>query len=324
MKAIVIDRYGAPEDMRLTEVDTPIPADDQLLVRVYAASVNSWDCDYVRGRPWMTRMEGVFRPKYRILGADISGIVEAVGSAVTDFVPGDAVYGDMSECGWGGFAEYATPRASCMARKPPGLGFVEAAAIPQAGLLALQGLRTGRPLASGEHVLINGGGGGTGAFAIQIASNLGARVTAVDSAQKRDFMKDLGAHHVIDYKQADFTRKGVQYDFILDMVARHGLNAYTRALTENGRLVVVGGTTNAVAQAGILGPIMANRSTRSFGLLLWRPDMAALAELGDWCARGRVRVPIDGVYTLARTGAALRRVQDGLAQGKVVVQIAGQ
>jgi len=228
MKAVVYRRYGSPNRLRLRDVEKPQPADNEVLVRVHAASVNSWDWDLLTGIA-MIRMEGPFRPKYKILGADIAGVVEAVGKDVTRFHPGEAVFGDMSESGWGGFAEYATIDADFLAAKPDELSYIEAAAIPQTGSLALQGLRDKRTISPGDQVLINGAGGGVGAFAVQIAKHMGAEVTAVVHTSKFECVRSLGADHFIDYTLEDYTGTGDRYDLILDMVAGRSMFAYARA-----------------------------------------------------------------------------------------------
>ena len=265
MKAIVVTRYGSPEMLRLQEVPKPTPKDDEMLVRVHAASINAWDWDLLRGRPYLTRLGGGFRaPKHRIIGADIAGRVEAVGRNVADFAEGDAVYGDISGSGWGGFAECVSIRASALAHKPEGISFTHAAAIPQAAVLALQALQKAPPQA-GQHALIIGAGGGAGTFAVQLAKNRGAHVTAVDRADKLDMLRSVGADLALDYRREDFAKTGQTYDLIVDMVMQRSLFDYWRALAPQGTFVVVGGATGphrpnsrASAESEVLGHGWAN------------------------------------------------------------------
>ncbi|MBU1822442.1 MAG: NAD(P)-dependent alcohol dehydrogenase, partial [Bacteroidetes bacterium] len=252
MKAVVYSRYGAAEVLQPAEVPTPVPKDNEVLVKVQAASVNSWDWDLVTGKPLLYRLLfGIFRPRYPIIGSDIAGRVEAVGKDVTQFKPGDEVFGDISGSGFGAFAEYACAPAKVLALKIPSMTFEQAAATPQAGVLALQGLRQGQ-LAAGQKVLINGAGGGVGTFAVQMAKVAGAQVTAVDRADKLDLLRSLGAAHVMDYRREDFTKTAHTYDLILDMVARHSVADCRRALNPGGRYVIVGGKVGALIKTATL------------------------------------------------------------------------
>jgi NADPH:quinone reductase-like Zn-dependent oxidoreductase len=231
MRAVVYDRYGGPEVLQLRKVDLPALHDDQVLVRVHATSVNSWDWDLLTRKPRWTRAGSWSKPRYRILGADIAGRVEAVGKDVDDFQRGDEVFGDVSGHGWGGFAKYVCVSPAALALKPPALSFVEAAAVPQAGILALQGLQNQGQIAAEKRVLINGAGGGVGTFAVQIAESRGAEVTGVDGAAKLDQLQSLGAEHVIDYARDDYTRMGERYDLILDCVATRSVFGFRRCLS---------------------------------------------------------------------------------------------
>ncbi len=219
MKAMIYNRYGLPEVLQLKEVPRPVQKDDEVLVKVHAASVNSWDWDLLRGTPFLNRIGGIIKPRYKILGADIAGRVEAVGRNVKQFQPGDEVFGDLSGCGMGGFAEYVCARENSLALKHPGMTFQEAAAIPQGASMALQRLRQHGQIHAGQKVLINGGGGGVGTFAIQIAKSFGTKVTAVDRTDKLDMMRSIGADHVIDYTKEDYTKNGLSYDLVLDATA---------------------------------------------------------------------------------------------------------
>src|SRR5215211_2448694 len=253
MKAIVRTEYGSPEVMRLEEVPKPVPGDDELLVKVHAVSLNRSDWEGLIGKPLYARMGGLRRPGYPILGSDIAGRVETVRKANSQFQPGDEVFGEMWDY-HGGFAEYVCTRGKAWALKPAGLTFEQAAAIPQAGVIALQGIRNKGQVQPGQKVLINGAGGGAGSFAIQLAKLYGAEVTGVDNTEKLDFMRSLGADHVIDYTREDFTKNGKQYDFILDLIAYRSAFAYARALKPNGSYYAVGGSVATFLQFFLFGP----------------------------------------------------------------------
>lgn len=323
MRALVYERYGPPNAvLRLADVPRPEPGAGELLVRVHAASVNSWDWDQLTGTP-LGRLGGPFKPRRGVLGADIAGVVETVGEGVTAFRPGDAVFGDLSEGTWGGFAEFALARTGDLARIPDGMGFLDAAAIPQAGALALQGLRKHAGLGPGSAVLINGAGGGVGTFAVQMAKALGATVTAVDRGEKREALLGLGAERFIDYRTTDYTAESTQYDLILDVVARHPARRYAGALKDGGRMVVIGGTIPSLLQVATLGPFTGRARRQALGLLIYRPAAADNLELAERCRAGTLRAVIDGVYPLARGAEALARLGSGLAVGKVVVSVPG-
>lgn len=321
MQAVVYTRYGSADVLHLAEVATPTPGDDEVLVRVHAASVNSWDWDLVTGQPPIYRlMFGLRTPKYPIIGSDIAGRVEAVGSKVTRFQPGDEVFGDISGDRFGAFAEYACANADILARKPASISFEDAAALPQAAVLALQGLRQGE-LQQGKRVLINGAGGGVGTFAVQLAKASGAEVTGVDSAPKLEMLRTLGADHVIDYAQTDFTRNGQPYDLILDMVARRSVGDYLRALGPGGMLVVVGGRLEAIFQTVTLGAWLARRQQKGMGLLLHKPDASDLEHLTGLVAAGTLVPIIDRYCPLGETAEAVRRLGAGEVKGKVVITV---
>ncbi len=257
MKAIVYTEYGPPDVLQLEEVPEPIPKDDEVLVRVHAASVNDWDWGLLRGTPFLNRLLfGLLKPKLNILGSDVAGRVEAVGKGVRQLQPGDDVFGDLSGHGWGGFAEYVCAPENALALKPDSLTFEQAAAVPQAAVLALQGLHDKVRIQPGQKVLINGAGGGAGTFAVQIAKSFGAEVTGVDSTRKLDTMRSIGADHVIDYTQEDFTRNGVGYDLILDVGGFRSMFAYERALGPKGYYAMLGGSMARILQALVLGPLI--------------------------------------------------------------------
>ncbi len=249
MRAIVYEKYGTPDVLHLTEIEKPAPTDDEVLIKIYAVSVNGSDREGLIGKPLYARLGGLLKPGHPILGSDIAGQVESVGKNNTDFKPGDEVFGEIP--GYhGGFAEYVCTHGRTLALKPARLTFQEAAAIPQAGVIALHGIRAKGQVQPGQNVLINGAGGSAGSFAIQLAKLYGAEVTGVDHTGKLDFMRSLGADHVIDYTQEDFTRSGQRYDLILDVVASRSVFDYRRALSPDGLCVIVGGSTRLDCSAG--------------------------------------------------------------------------
>ncbi|MCW5718600.1 MAG: NAD(P)-dependent alcohol dehydrogenase [Bauldia sp.] len=320
MKAATYERYGPPETIAIRDVPAPVPKEGEVLVRVRAASVNSWDWDLLTGN-MLGRTSGLFRPRYSVLGADIAGIVEAVGPGVTRFRPGDAVMGDLSESGWGGFAQFTTAAEKFLVHKPDGLGFTDAAALPQAGMLALQAIRKGPALGPERRVLINGAGGGVGSFAIQLAKRAGAEVTAVDHGDKLDFMRSLGADRTLDYTKANYATAGRLQDLVIDMVARRPTAQHARVLRPEGRFVVVGGSVPSLIGTAAIGSVISLMGKKKIGLLLYRPNAADLEELAGLAASGAIRVAVDTVYPLERTGDALRQVGEGRAKGKVVVEV---
>ena len=320
MKAVVYSEYGPPEVLRFEDVDKPVAKDDELLVRVRAASVNQWDWDLVRGNPLLVRLGGLLRPQHRILGADVAGVVEAAGGTVTRFQPGDAVFGDSSGCGWGGFAEYSVAREDALARKPAAMSYEEAAAVPQAAVLALQGLRKGGPIRPGLKVLINGAGGGVGTFAVQIAKSFGAEVTGVDRVEKLGMVASIGADRVIDYTHEDFTRRGEGYDLILDVAAHHSAVDCERALNAGGTYTLVGGSTGTILQVVFLGPVMAVTRSKKMSLLMHQPNRD-LADLTQLLETGQLSPVIDRCYPLTQVPEAVRYLGEGNARGKVVITV---
>lgn len=319
MRAVVYSAYGGPEQLRVTEVPRPVPKPGEVLIRVKAASLNSWDWDLLRGQPFMVRLEGLTKPRHPVLGADVAGIVEAVGEGVTRFALGDAAFGDLSGASWGGFAEHVCAPETALAAIPAGVGFEAAAATPQAGLLAWQGLRWKGEVQPGDKVLINGGGGGAGTFAIQMAKLAGAAVTGVDRAEKAELMRAVGADRVVDYAVTDFTAEGQRYDLILDMVAGRPLAHYRRVLSPRGRFVMVGGKTSTILTVALVGAMTSKPEGQQMGLLLHRPDVGQLAELGALIAAGTIVPAVEQVYSLEDTAEAFRRIGEGRALGKLVV-----
>jgi len=321
MKAIVYERYGSPDVLELKEVEKPVPKDNEILIKVYAASVNDWDWGLLRGKPFVNRLLfGLLKPKIKILGVDIAGQVEAVGRNVKKFQPGDEVFGDISGCGWGGFAEYVCALENALSLKPASITFEEAAAVPQAAVLALQGLRDKRQIQPGQKVLINGAGGGAGTFAVQIAKSFGAEVTGVDSTSKLDMMRSIGADQVIDYTREDFTKNGQRYDLILDFAAYHSIFDYKRALSPKGIYVMVGGSSARIFQVMFLGPWVSMTGSKKMGILMHKPnkDLAFMKELFE---AGKVVPIIDRRYPLNETAEALRYFGEGHARGKVVITV---
>jgi NADPH:quinone reductase-like Zn-dependent oxidoreductase len=301
--------------LRLEDVAVPSPTSGQVLVKVAATSINLSDWEGLRGSPFYARIGGLRTPHRPTLGSDIAGWVEAVGSDVTRFLPGDEVYGDNLALK-GGFAEYAIASESALALKPAELTFAEASTIPQAGAIALQGTKGS---ASGKRVLINGGGGGSGVFAIQLAKRLGAHVTGVDNGGKLEFMRSLGADDVIDYRRDDFTREHEPYDLILDLVAHRSVFAYRRALAPGGRYWCVGGTVRALLRVLTLGAAAGLVSSRRIGVLVVKEGPAHFAPLTELCVAGDVSIHIDRTFGLDDVPEALAHVGEGRALGKVVV-----
>jgi NADPH:quinone reductase-like Zn-dependent oxidoreductase len=323
MKAIGFKRYGGAEQLEPREVPKPVPGDDELLVRIHASSVNSWDWEFLNGTPYVNRlMYGLLRPRpaKQVLGADIAGTVEAVGKRVRRFRPGDAVFGDLWDH-WGGFAEYACAHESAMEPKPESITFEEAAAVPQAGVLALQGVRKARQLRRGQKVLINGAGGGVGTFAIQLVRLAGAEVTGVDATHKLDVIRELGADHVIDYALEDFTKTGVRYDLIIDCQNFRSMYDNRRALTRAGVYAMVGGSTLRVLQLGLLNAIAPlARDSRKLCLVAGGPNKG-LAELSRLIDAGKITPVIGRVFRLDEAADAFRYFSAGRHKGKIVIAI---
>ncbi len=317
MKAVVYDRYGPPDVLRVDDVPTPSPAAGQVLVRVAATSVNLSDWECLRGSPLYARLGGLRSPARRTLGSDIAGWVETVGEGVTRFRPGDEVYGDNLALK-GGFAEYAVAAESALAHKPAELTFAEASTIPQAGAIALQGTDGA---AAGRRVLVNGAGGGSGSFAIQLAKRLGAHVTGVDNAAKLDFMRSLGADEVIDHRSADFTLPVQPYDLILDLVAHRSVFAYRRALASGGRYRCVGGSVRALLRVMTAGWIAGRLTGRRMGVLAVKEGPSHFVPLAELCIAGDVDIHIHRTFGLDDVRDALAHVGEGHALGKVVVTL---
>ena len=314
MRAVVYDSYGPPDVLRVEEVQVPTPATDQVLVEVVATSLNLSDWECLRGKPMYARLGGLRAPARATLGSDIAGRVAAVGAGVTRFRAGDEVYGDNIDLK-GGFAEYALAPESALARKPAALTFAEASTIPQSGAIALQGTAG---LGPGDRLLVNGAGGGTGTFAIQLAKRLGAHVTGVDKPAKLEHISSLGADAVVDYLSEDYTRTG-PYDRVLDLVAHRSVFAYRRALAPGGTYRCVGGSVRALLCVLTVGAVVGRVTGRSIGVLVVKEGPTHFGPLADLCVAGEVSIHIDRAFTLDEVPAALARVGEGRALGKVVV-----
>jgi NADPH:quinone reductase-like Zn-dependent oxidoreductase len=320
MKAIVYTKYGTPDVLELKEVDIPTPKDDEVLIEVHAVSINDWDWGLLQGIPFTNRLSfGLLKPKKRILGSDIAGRIEAVGKNITQLQPGDEVYGDLSG-NWGGFAEYVCARENALALKPASMTFDEAAAIPQAAMLALQGLLDKGQIQRGQKLLINGAGGGVGTFAVQISKSYGVEVTGVDSPGKLEMLRSMGFDQVIDYTKEDFTRKGQCYDLILDVKTNRSIFDYMRALSPNGIYVTVGGSSARLLQALFLGPWISMFTKKRVRIVLLKPnrDLAYMNELFE---AGKVKPVIDGPYKLSEVPEAIRYFGEGNHKGKVVITV---
>ena len=317
LKAIVYTKYGGPEVLQLKEIEKPSPKDDEVLVKVHAVSINDWDLGLMEGDFINRILNGLFKPKRKVLGSDIAGRIEAVGKNITQFKPGDEVYGDLSSY-WGGFAEYACARERSLALKPAAMSFEEAAAIPQAAMLAVQGLIDKGKIHPGQKLLINGAGGGVGTFAVQIAKLYGVETTAVDSTGKLDMLRSIGFDHVIDYTKEDFTKNGLRYDLVLDVKTNRSMFDYTRALCANGTYVTVGGSTGRLFQAFILGPLISMISKKRIRVVALKTnkDLLYMNELFE---AGKIRPIIDGHYTLNEFAEAFRLFGKAAHKGKVVI-----
>jgi len=326
MKAIVCTRYGSPDVLTLQDIAPPVPKDHEVLVSVHSASLNAADWHIMRGSPYFMRFTfGFSKPKYPVLGSDVSGYVEAVGENVTRFKKGDEVFGNLfedgrSDTGMGAFAEFACASEDAFALKPSNITFEEAAAIPLAATTALQALNKGE-IEAGKKVLINGASGGVGSFAIQIAKAFDAEVTAVCSTSKTDMVRSLGADHVIDYTKENFTQSGKRYDLIIAANGYHPIGHYKRVLTGSGRYVSVGGSLSQMVQGLALAPFLSSKRGKRLGFLSAKNDQDDLLTLKNLAATGKLKPVIDGVYSLAEIPEAMRYLEEGHVRGKLVVRV---
>jgi NADPH:quinone reductase-like Zn-dependent oxidoreductase len=320
VKAVVHRKYGGPEVLSLEQVDKPSPADNEVLIKVHAVSINDWDWGLFQGNTFVNRlMYGIWKPKKQILGSDIAGTVEGVGKNVTRFKTGDAVFGDLSGK-WGGFAEYVCADEKALALKPSVMSFNDAAAIPQAAMLAVQGLVDKGKIKTGQKLLINGAGGGVGTFALQIAKIYDADVTVVDSSDKLDMLKGMGADHLIDYKKQDFTNIGIQYDLVLDVKTEKSISKYLRVLKPGGMYITVGGSMGRLFQALFIMPFLSMFSKKKIGIVILKPnkDLAYMNELFE---SGKVRPVIDGPWPIEKLQDAFKHFGKGEHKGKIVITV---
>ena len=323
MKAIVTTRYGPPEVLKLQDMPVPVPREDEVLIKLYASSVNPLDSFTIRGPllflPVIARR---LEPAHPIAGADLAGIVQQVGRNVIRFQPGDEVYGgSFGKRGLGGFAEYVCASENWLAKKPVNLSFEEAAAVPVAAITALQALRDHRQIRAGQKVLIDGASGGVGTFAVQIAKAFGAEVTAVCSPNNVETARMLGADHVIDYTREDFARNSQRYDLILGANAHHSVFAYRRALRPNGIFVMIGGAPARILESALLGPLLSLLGSRKMRFFIAKIGVADLDYLREMIEAGKVSPVIDRSYPLSQVVDALRYRELGHASGKVVIKI---
>ena len=322
MQAIYYTQYGSPDVLTYQEVDTPTPSEDEILIQVHAAALNAYDWHILRADPFLARFaRGLFKPKHNIPGADVAGVVAAVGRSVTQFQPGDAVYADLSPSGDGAFAEYACVPERFAALKPADLTFEEAAAVPMAAVTALQALRDVAKVQPGQRILIAGASGGVGTFAVQLAKVLDLDVTAVCSTRKTEMVRALGADHIIDYTREDFSESGRQYDVILGINGYRPLADYKRALTPHGIYVMVGGTNSQIFQALLLGSLRSMGSDRTMTTVTMKPNQADLLYMKELIEAGKVKPIIDRCYPLAETADAFRYLEEGHAKCKIVISV---
>ena len=324
MKAIVNTTYGSPDVLQFKEVAKPTPQDHEVLLQVHAASVNAAELHFLKADPFLMRFMGfgLLKPKHTILGAAMAGRVEAVGRNVKQLQPGDEIFGDLTKCGWGAFAEYVCANEDALALKPANVTFEEAAAVPLAAVTALQGLRAKGQIKLGQKVLIYGAGGGVGTFAVQIAKSFGAEVTGVCSTRNVDMVRSIGADHVIDYTQEDFTKNGQRYDFIFAVNGYHSIFDYKRALSPKGVYVMIGGSNAHLFQAMLLGPLISMTGRQKMASMgVAKPNQKDLVFMKELLEAGKVVPVIDRRYPLSETAEAIRYLEKGHAQGKVVITV---
>lgn len=321
MQAIIYETYGSPDLLRMVDLPKPIPTDDQLLIKIHAVSINGSDRENLVGRPLYARINGLRKPREQILGSDIAGTVESVGKNNREFQVGDEVFGELP--GYhGGFAEYVCTSGKTLAKKPADFTFVQAAAIPQAGVIALLGIQEKGQTQPGQDVLILGAGGSAGSFAIQFAKMHGANVTGVDNTHKLEFMRSLGADHVIDYTKDDFTRNKNSYDLILDLNAQRSIFAVQQALRPGGRYYLTGGKVGVMLQVLLLGGWMKWTRGKHARMLIVPQNRTDLLAITALCETGQITPAIDREYPLSEVPDAMRYIASGHAKGKVVVNVA--
>ncbi len=323
MKAIVQTEYGSPDVLSLKEIDKPVVTANSVLVKVRAASVNAGDWHLMRGEPFISRLMfgGILKPKFKTLGMDVAGYVEAVGKDVTQFQVGDEVFGDLSECGFGTFAEYVCTVEAALVLKPTNISFEQAATVPCAALTALQGLRDCGQIQSGQKVLINGASGGVGSFAVQIAKAFGAEVTAVCSTNKIETIRSIGADHIIDYTESDITKNGQQYDLILDAAAYRSVFDYAPILKTNGTYVLIGGSISRLFQVMLFGSVISRIIRRDVKSFMVKPDRSDLVILKQMIEAGKIVPSIDRTYNLSEVPMAIRQLEQRQVRGKIAISV---
>lgn len=320
MKAVVYESYGGLAALQVKSVPKPAPSDDEVLVKVHAVSINDWDWGKMDGSSTFNKLtSGWSKPKHSILGSDIAGTVEAVGKNVSKFLPGDEVYGDLSGR-WGGLAEFVCAQEKKLAKKPAGMSFEEAASIPQAAMLAVQGLIDKGQLQKGQHLLINGAGGGVGTFGIQIAKLIGAYVTVVDSREKLEMLRALGAEETIDYTKTDFTTTDARYDLILDVKTNRPVREYFKVLKPNGMYVTVGGSMSMLFRGFIQMPFFRFFTKKRFGIVMLKPNKD-LDYINQLFTEGKIKPVIDGRFQLEDVPEAFRIFSEAKHKGKLVITV---
>lgn len=321
MKAIFCSHYTSPEKLEIKEVPTPIPAKHEVLVKIYATAINDYDWGMVRGKPYLYRLlYGITKPKHPIAGMELSGVIEDIGEGVTQFKKGDAVFGDISEFGFGSFAEYIAINEKALVLKPDAISFEEATAIPHAALLAYQGLLEKGKIQKGQKILINGAGGGVGTFALQLAKMCDAEVTGVDTGEKLHNMKAIGFDEIIDYKKENFTKRGERYDLILDAKTSQPTWAYLKALKPKGKYVTVGGSAGNLILFGLTGGLISILTGKKFQLLALQPNQG-LNYINQRYAEGKIKAVIDGPYAFHEIPRLIQYFGEGKHTGKVVIKI---
>ncbi|MCX2745598.1 NAD(P)-dependent alcohol dehydrogenase [Mangrovivirga sp. M17] len=321
MKAIILKKYGLPNNLKIEEVSVPNPKDSEVLVRIHSASINDWDWGLVRGKPFIIRLlYGLRNPKIKIPGVDIAGKIESIGNKVRSFSIGDEVYCDLSDSGFGGFAQYVCIPEKSITKKPVNLSFNESAAIPHAGLLAYQGIMNKGKLRAGQKILINGAGGGVGTLAIQMLKQFEVEVTGVDTGEKLDMMKSVGFDHVIDYKKVDFTKTGKKYDYILDTKSNRSAFKYARSLNKNGSYITVGGMLNRLFEIQLFGSIISIFSDKQLSVLSLIPNKG-LDQISRLVEEGKIKPVIDGPYQFDEIPDLIQLLGEGKHKGKIVVEI---
>jgi len=322
MKAIVFKEYGSADVLHLEEVKIPIPKENEVLIKVHAASINDWDWQLLQGIPFINRMFfGLFKPtKVNILGCDVAGVIEAIGKNVTYFNVGDEVFGDLCESGFGSFAEYVCASEKAVLLKPANMTFEQAAAIPQAGVLALSSLNQKKPNWKGQKLLINGASGGSGTLTTQLAKIYGAEITGVCSTSKKDLLLALGVDHVIDYLQEDFTKNKQRYDLIIDVKGYHSVFDYKRVLKPGGRYIMQGGASSLANQVLTIGPLISLFTNKKISLLRLKPN-ENLALLVNYFNEGKIRPVIDKCFPLNETAKAMEYYGAKKARGKVIITV---